>query len=149
MKKGDYSKLAKKWLENSSTFQLDGMAQRGIKIDRVEFGYVRCYFVVPDHLTDGEGNWNAGAISVLIDGMAAGAVFSICGGQLATIDFTISFYSTVKVNEEVVIEANVVGEQGSLISVVIDITKKATGDKVAVGKQWMHTSPFKSTHAKL
>ncbi|XP_071733482.1 uncharacterized protein [Rutidosis leptorrhynchoides] len=101
MEKGDYSKLAKEWLENSSRFQLDGMAQKGMKIDRVELGYVRCYFVIPDHLLDQdvEGNWNAGAISVLMDGMAAGAVFSICGGHLATIDFTMSFYSTVKVND--------------------------------------------------
>lgn len=50
MKKGDYSKLARKWLENSSRFQLDGLALKGMKIDLVEVGFIRCYFVIPDHL---------------------------------------------------------------------------------------------------
>ncbi|KAL4559984.1 hypothetical protein LXL04_032132 [Taraxacum kok-saghyz] len=136
--KVDYSKAAKKWLENSTKFQLDGLALQGIRIDRVEIGVVRCNFVIPDHLSDENGNWNVGAISVLIDDMAAGAVFSYCGGNLATVDFTMSFYSMAKVNEEVEIEANVVGEKGNLVSVVIDIKKKANGEKVVVGKQWMH-----------
>ncbi|XP_024972967.1 uncharacterized protein LOC112511537 isoform X2 [Cynara cardunculus var. scolymus] len=95
---GDNSKLARKWLENSSKFQLDGLALQGMRIDRVEKGLIRCDFVVPDNLLDGEGNWNVGAISVLIDDMAASAVFSCCAGILATMDFTLSFYSAVKVD---------------------------------------------------
>ncbi|PWA72607.1 thioesterase superfamily protein [Artemisia annua] len=146
MKKGDYTKLAKIWLENNSKFELDGLALKGMKIDRVELGYIRCYFVIPDHLSDANGNWNAGAMSVLIDDMAAGAVFSITGGNLATVDFTMSFYSTVKVNEEVEIEASVVGEKGNLVSVVIDIKKKGSGEKVVVGKQWMQATPLKRPH---
>nr|GEU50625.1 thioesterase superfamily protein [Tanacetum cinerariifolium] len=70
------------------------------------------------------GNWNAGAMSVLIDDMAAGAAFSITGGNLATVDFTMSFYSTVKVNEEIEIEASVVGEKASLLSVIIRYKKE-------------------------
>ncbi|GJS92454.1 thioesterase superfamily protein [Tanacetum coccineum] len=124
MKKGDYSKLARIWLENSSKFELDGLALKGMKIDCVELGYIRCYFVIPHHLSDGNGNCNTGAMLVLIDDMAAGAAFSITGGNLATVNFTMSFYSTVKVNEEVEIEASVVGEKGSLVSVIIDIKKE-------------------------
>ncbi|KAI3512610.1 hypothetical protein L1887_19926 [Cichorium endivia] len=141
--KVDYSKAAKKWLEKSSQFPLDGLALKGMRIDRVEVGLIRIGFVIPDHLSDENGNWSAGAISVLIDAMAADAVFSYCGRHLATIDFTMSFYSTAKVNEEVEIEATVVGEKGNLVSVVIDIKKKGNGEKVVVGKQWMYVSPLK------
>ncbi|KVH97983.1 uncharacterized protein LOC112511537 isoform X1 [Cynara cardunculus var. scolymus] len=144
---GDNSKLARKWLENSSKFQLDGLALQGMRIDRVEKGLIRCDFVVPDNLLDGEGNWNVGAISVLIDDMAASAVFSCCAGILATMDFTLSFYSAVKVDEVVEIEANVVGQKGNLVAVVVNIKKKGNGEKVATGKQWMHTAPFKSSQA--
>lgn len=49
--KGDYSKLARKWLENSSKFELDGLALEGMKIDRVEVGFLRVHFVVPDRLS--------------------------------------------------------------------------------------------------
>ncbi|GKE51351.1 thioesterase superfamily protein [Tanacetum coccineum] len=135
MKKGDYTKLARIWLENSSNVELDGLALKGMKIDRVDLGYIRCYFLIPHHLSDGNGKWNVGAMSVLIDCMAAGAAFSITGGNLATVDFTMSFYSTVKVNEEVEIEASVVGEKGNLLSVIIDIKKKGSEEKVVVGKQ--------------
>ncbi|CAH1419291.1 unnamed protein product [Lactuca virosa] len=145
--KVDYSKAAKKWLENSSKVQLDGLALQGMRIDRVEIGLIRCDFVIPDHLSDENGNWHVGAMSVLIDDMAAGAVFSYCGCNLATVDFTMSFYSSAKVNEEVEIEANVVGEKGNLVSVVIDIKKKGSKEKVVVGKQWMRVIPFKSLQA--
>nr|GEW80444.1 retrotransposon protein, putative, Ty1-copia subclass [Tanacetum cinerariifolium] len=60
---------------------------------------------------------------VLIDDMAAGAAFSITKGNLATVDFTMSFYLTVKVNEEVEIEESVVGAKGNLVSVIIDIKR--------------------------
>lgn len=55
--KVDYSKAAKKWLENSSMVQLDGLALQGIRIDRVEIGLIRCDFVIPNHLS----------VSLLID----------------------------------------------------------------------------------
>ncbi|KAL8226170.1 hypothetical protein R6Q57_018727 [Mikania cordata] len=147
MIKGDYSKLTKKWFQNSSNFELDGLALQGLKIDRIEVGLVKSSFVIPDHLSDRDGNWLAGAMAVLIDGMAAGAVFSMTGGNLATIDYTMSFYSTAKANEEVEIEANVAGEKGNLASVIITIKKKSNGEKVVVGKQWMHVTPIKRPQA--
>ena len=49
--------------------------------------------------------------------------------------------------EELQIEANVVGEKGNLVSVVIDIKKKSDGEKVVIGKQWMHVIPFKKSQA--
>nr|XP_043637453.1 uncharacterized protein LOC122608412 [Erigeron canadensis] len=147
MKKGDYTKLARKWLENSSKFELDGLALEGMNIYIVEQGFIKCSLVIPNHLSDVDGNWKAGAMSVLIDDITAGAVFSITGGHLATVDFTMSFYSTAKVNEEVEIEASVVGETGNLFSVVTDIRKKGTGEKVVVGKQWMQATPIKTSQA--
>ncbi|GJZ68055.1 thioesterase superfamily protein [Tanacetum coccineum] len=67
-------------------------------------------------------------LSVLIDDMVAGAAFSITGGNLATVDVTMSFYSTVKFNDEVEIEASVVGAKGNLVSVIIDMKKKGSGE---------------------
>ncbi|KAI7754952.1 hypothetical protein M8C21_026765 [Ambrosia artemisiifolia] len=146
MKKGNYTKLTRLWFQNSSNFELDGLALQGLKIDHIDVGLVRCSFVVLDHLSDRDGNWNVGAIAILIDSLAAGAVFSMTGGHLATVDYTMSFYSTVKVKEEVEIEAKVVGEKGNLASVIIDIKKKSNGEKVVIGKQWMHSVPIKTPH---
>ncbi|KAJ0938328.1 putative Thioesterase domain, HotDog domain superfamily, acyl-coenzyme A thioesterase 13 [Helianthus annuus] len=147
MIKGDYTKLTKKWFQHSSNFELDGLALQGLKINHVEVGLVRAAFVIPDHLLDRDGTWKVGAMAVLIDGMAAGAVFSMTGANLATVDYTMSFYSTAKVKEEVEIEAKVVGEKGNLASVEINIQKKSNGEKVVIGKQWMHVTPLKKPHS--
>ncbi|CAN1836748.1 hypothetical protein LINPERHAP1_LOCUS34873 [Linum perenne] len=91
------------------------------------------------------------------------------GHVKASLDFTVSFFSTAKslVNfppksllfslisnlvlpkyvifmdgsrmseEEIEVEAKVIGEKGRLASVVIEVRRRSNGELIALGKQWM------------
>ncbi|XP_077228814.1 uncharacterized protein LOC143861770 isoform X2 [Tasmannia lanceolata] len=146
--------VAKNWLENLANggarqvkdlgdgkpreFKaLDAVALKGLQILRAEKGLLFCKFVVPNHLSDKDGNWSAGAIATLIDDVGSLTVFSFFNQIKVSVDFVISYFSTVKINEEVEIEAKVLGPQGKLSSMMVEIRKKVTGELVALGKQWM------------
>ncbi|RZC90539.1 hypothetical protein C5167_029672 [Papaver somniferum] len=72
---------------------------------------IQCNFVVPKSLSDRDGNWRVGAITTLIDLIGASVIHTIHGNIHVSVDFNISFFSTVKVQEEVEIEAKVLGDQ--------------------------------------
>lgn len=55
-----------------------------------------------------------------------------------SLDLKLIFMSLVQ--EEVELEAEIVGDMGKLICVVVKVTRKENGQLVALGKQWM--SPF-------
>ncbi|EXB74528.1 hypothetical protein L484_026225 [Morus notabilis] len=116
-------------------------SSEGLQILQAHQGFFRCHFVVPDHLLDQHGNWHAGAIATLIDIVGAAAVYSIAGHAQASVDFTVSFFSTAKFQEEIEIEAKVVGGQGNLIAFVVEIIRKSSGELIAIGKQWTTTKP--------
>ncbi|CAN1836750.1 hypothetical protein LINPERHAP1_LOCUS34873 [Linum perenne] len=88
-------------------------------------------------LTMAEGNWEVGAIATLIDDVGAAAIFSMVGHVKASLDFTVSFFSTAKSLEEIEVEAKVIGEKGRLASVVIEVRRRSNGELIALGKQWM------------
>lgn len=48
--------------------------------------------------------------------------------------------------EEVEIEAKVVGKKGRLSSVVVEIRRKSNGELIALGKQWMSPATIIPTH---
>lgn len=48
------------------------------------------------------------------------------------------------VQEEVELEAEIVGDMGKLICVVVKVTRKENGQLVALGKQWMATFSIKT-----
>ncbi|CAN1836749.1 hypothetical protein LINPERHAP1_LOCUS34873 [Linum perenne] len=99
-------------------------------------GFVRCRFTVSDRVTV-KGNWEVGAIATLIDDVGAAAIFSMVGHVKASLDFTVSFFSTAKSLEEIEVEAKVIGEKGRLASVVIEVRRRSNGELIALGKQWM------------
>ncbi|KAF2301194.1 hypothetical protein GH714_020762 [Hevea brasiliensis] len=86
---------------------------------------------------DGHGNWHVGAMATLIDDVGAAAILSLTGHIKGSLDFNISFYFPAKIQEEVEIEAKVVGEKGRLVSVVVEVRKKDNGELIALAKQWM------------
>lgn len=43
--------------------------------------------------------------------------------------------------EEIEIEAKVVGGQGKLVAFVVEIMRKSSGELIAIGKQWTTTKP--------
>ena len=46
--------------------------------------------------------------------------------------------------EEVEIEAKVIGKKGKLISVEVEVRKKDNGELIAIGKQWTASNDYRS-----
>ncbi|KAH7577485.1 hypothetical protein JRO89_XS01G0257400 [Xanthoceras sorbifolium] len=86
---------------------------------------------------DKDGNWQVGAMATLVDAVGAATVYSFAGRVKATADFNISFYSTAMIQEEVEIEAMVVGDRRKLTGVKVMVRRKDNGQLLARGKQWM------------
>ncbi|XP_021610501.1 uncharacterized protein LOC110613593 isoform X2 [Manihot esculenta] len=128
------------WLEGLSKglcHELELFSLHGLKIVQAHRGFIRCSFVVSNRICDGDGNWHVGALATLIDDVGAAAIFSLSGHIKASLDFSISFYSTAKIHDKVEIEAKVVGEKGRLMSVVVEVRRKDNGELIALAKQWM------------
>ncbi|KAJ4958377.1 hypothetical protein NE237_025488 [Protea cynaroides] len=93
-------------------------------------------YLVKD-LQDRNGNCHAGAIATIIDVVEAAVISCyICGFQLS-VDFNISYFSTVKIQEELEIEGKVVANRGKFSSNVVEVRRKEDGMLLALGKQWM------------
>ncbi|RZC75640.1 hypothetical protein C5167_051119 [Papaver somniferum] len=86
--------------------------------------------------TDGDANWHVGAIATLID-IGASDVHTTHANIHASVKFKISYFSSVKVQDEVEIEAKVLGHQGNLSSDMMVIKMKENGDLVVIGKPWI------------
>ncbi|KAL6996456.1 hypothetical protein U1Q18_006589 [Sarracenia purpurea var. burkii] len=140
---------SRKWLEDMSKgvgHELEALTLDGLQIVHAEEGLIRCKFVVPKHLLDRDGNWHVGAIAVLTDDVGAAAIFSSVGHIRASVDFSISYYSTAKIQEEIEIEAKVIGHKDRLSSVQVSIKSKDSGEMIAFGTQWMASVAVKALH---
>ncbi|XVF86652.1 hypothetical protein PTKIN_Ptkin18bG0059600 [Pterospermum kingtungense] len=131
-----------KWLRGLSkgtSHELEKLSLEGLQIVHAHKGFLRCNFLVPTPASDADGNWHVGAMATLIDDVGAAAIYSVADHVKASLDFNISFYSTAKIQEEVEIEAKVIGEKGKLSQVAVEIRRKRNGELIALGKQWMAT----------
>ncbi|KAF7814252.1 Acyl-coenzyme A thioesterase 13 [Senna tora] len=77
------------------------------------------------------------AIATLIDNVGSLATYSLVPAFNVSVDFSISFFSTAKLQEEVEIEAKVVGKKERLSCVVVQVRNKLNAQLIALGKQWM------------
>ncbi|KAM7255693.1 hypothetical protein ACFE04_008591 [Oxalis oulophora] len=113
----------------------------GLKFLKATNTSISCKLIVPNFLSDDNGNWHVGAIATLIDNIGATAVFVFTAGHIkASLDFTISYFSTASIHEEVEIEAKIIGEyRGSLTYVLVEVKRASNGELIALGKQWMAT----------
>ncbi|XP_022715002.1 uncharacterized protein LOC111274545 isoform X2 [Durio zibethinus] len=118
-----------KWLGGLSngiiSHELEALTLEGLQILHGQKGFIRY------------GNWHVGAMATLIDDVGAAAIYSVADHVKASLDFDISFHSTAKIQEEVEIEAKVIGQKGKLTQVVVDVRRKGNGELIALGKQWM------------
>ncbi|GMI93790.1 hypothetical protein like AT3G16175 [Hibiscus trionum] len=135
---------SQKWLKGLSkgtiSHELEALALEGLQIVDAQTGSILCNFIVPTRASDSDGNWHVGAMATLIDDVGAAAIYSVADHVKASLDFSISFHSTAKIQEEVEIEAKVVAEKGKLSLVVVEIRRKRNGEVIALGKQWMATT---------
>ncbi|KAI3977523.1 hypothetical protein MKX01_000436 [Papaver californicum] len=137
----EWIKIAKNWIQNLSQGregrEFETHALQNLHSIRVQKGLVRCNFIVPKSLSDKDGNWHVGAVATLIDIIGASAIVTTVGNLSVSVDFNISYFSTAKINEEVEIEAKVLGHKGNLSSNMVVIKNRVNGELIAVGKQWM------------
>ncbi|OVA08597.1 Thioesterase superfamily [Macleaya cordata] len=133
--------IAKEWLEGLAQGrggrEIETRALQNLLSVRVHRGLIHCNFIIPKSLSDRDGNWHVGAIATLIDVVGSAAIVSCVGIIKVSVDFNISYFSTAKIDEEVEIEAKVLGHKGKLSLNTVEIRKKGSGEMIAFGKQWM------------
>eukprot|EP01018_Ginkgo_biloba_P001705 Gb_24977 [translate_table: standard] len=148
------SERASQWIESRRAQQLptfvddphwknviQGIALRGIHIQSMEAGRILCTFKVPSHLVDGDGEMRAGALATLIENIGGSAIISSDGRSQITVDLSISFLSSAKVDDELEIDARVCGHKGGLSTAVVEVKKKANGELIAHSRLWANKLP--------
>ncbi|KMT05574.1 hypothetical protein BVRB_7g168180 isoform A [Beta vulgaris subsp. vulgaris] len=114
-------------------------AIRGIRVDRVQPGLISCTFKVPPRLTDRTGNLAVGAIANLIDMLGSVLAYEVGKPVNVTVDLSILYLSNAKLDDELELTARLVGKIGVVSGTSIIITKKASGEIVAEGRNSMFT----------
>ncbi|KAI3934991.1 hypothetical protein MKW98_009910 [Papaver atlanticum] len=107
-------KMAKDWIRNLSQGrkgrEIETQALQNLHSIHLQKGLLRCNFIVPKSLMDKDGNWHAGTIATLVDVIGSSVIVATVGNITVSVDFNISYFSPAKINEEVEIEAKVLGE---------------------------------------
>ncbi|KAK8598563.1 hypothetical protein V6N13_094529 [Hibiscus sabdariffa] len=109
-------------------------ALRGLRVDRVEPGFVSCTFKVPPRLTDKNGNLATGAIANIVDEVGGAAVFVIGLPMKVSVDMCISFLGTAKLDDELEISSKALGQRGNYSGTIVLVRNKATGELIAEGR---------------
>ncbi|CAN6696102.1 unnamed protein product [Malus baccata var. baccata] len=108
----------------------------GIRVDRVEPGFVACTLKVPPRLTDRAGNLANGAIANLVDLVGASVHFRGLPMNVS-VDISISYLSKAKLGDELEITSKSLGQRGRYSGVSILMRNKATGEMIAeVALSW-------------
>ncbi|TYI80569.1 hypothetical protein E1A91_D05G096900v1 [Gossypium mustelinum] len=112
----------------------EDFALRGIRVDSVKRGFVSCTFRVPPRLTDKSGNLATGAVANLVDEVG-GAIVHVEGLTMnVSVDMSISFLGTAKLNDELQITSKVLGRRGSYSGAIVLVRNKVTGELIAEGR---------------
>ncbi|CAH2036468.1 unnamed protein product [Thlaspi arvense] len=126
-----------KELDNVRFEHFPGLILQGLQVIHVGKGIVQCKLTITDRVLGGDGEHiHTGAIGMLMELIGAAAIYS-AGGSHASVDLNYSLYSTAKIQEEVKIEARVVGRKEDLNSAVIEIRREHDEELIATGRLWM------------
>ncbi|KAK9940718.1 hypothetical protein M0R45_017361 [Rubus argutus] len=115
----------------------DVFSLRGIRVDRAEPGLVVCTLKVPPRLTDRAGNLAKGAIANLVDIVGASVAYIHGLPMNVSVDITVSYMSTAKLDEELEITSKRLGRRGGYSGVIVLLRNKATGEIIAEGRHSM------------
>ncbi|KAI3943737.1 hypothetical protein MKW98_004242 [Papaver atlanticum] len=135
--------MTKEWIESIAQgrtgHEIQRRAIQNIYSIHVQKDLIRCNFIVPQSLSDKDGNWHVGAITTLLDIVGSTAIVTAVGNINVSVYFNISYFATTKISEEVEIEAKVLilGYRGKFSLNMVYIRSKVNGELIAVGKQWM------------
>ncbi|XP_015697561.1 acyl-coenzyme A thioesterase 13-like [Oryza brachyantha] len=147
--------LARRWLENPCDSLARGrehacgdafntVVMPGFRVSVAEPGRLVCSFRVPATVADADGRWHAGAISAAVDNICAAVVYTVDGAHKFTVNHAISFFSPATHGEEVEMDARVAHRKGKLMAAVVEVRRKASGELVAVVRQWMTSTQARS-----
>lgn len=106
----------------------------GIRVDRVEPGFISCSLTVPPHLIDRNGYLQNGAVASLVDEAGFAVVHEEGSPMMVSVDMSISFVSTAKLHDELEITSRVLGQKGKYSGTIVLIRNKTTGEVVAEGR---------------
>ncbi|XP_068338584.1 uncharacterized protein [Pyrus communis] len=134
----------------------DHFVESGIRVDRVQPGFVVCTFTVPRRLTvslptahplflDRAGNLANGAIATLVDMVGASTVFVPHIPMNVSVDMSISYMANAKLNDELEITSKRLGQRGRYSGTYVLLRNKASGEIIAEGRH----SLFRSSSSKL
>jgi acyl-coenzyme A thioesterase 13 len=105
----------------------------GIRVNRVDPGFISCTFKVPLRLTDRDGILANGAIANLVDEVG-GAVVHEEGSMNVSVDMSIAILSKAKLGEELEITSRVMGVKGNYKGTIVVVRNKMTGEIIAEGR---------------
>ncbi|KAJ4952949.1 hypothetical protein NE237_029781 [Protea cynaroides] len=133
---------ANKWLQvlarkHFNQDNIQHMSLIGLQIVQVQRVSILFRLILRKELADRTGNCHVGAIAAIIDAAGATAVAAYTGDLKVSVDFNISYLSTVKIEEEVEIEAKMTAHRGKVSLTTVEFRRKKDGKVIALGKQWM------------
>ncbi|XP_042491487.1 acyl-coenzyme A thioesterase 13 isoform X1 [Macadamia integrifolia] len=124
---------------NSGPSFYEAFALRGIRVDRVEPGFVACTFKVPPRLTqDASGNLSPGAIVGLVDEVGAAAIHIEGFPIEVSVDMSIAYLSAARANDELEVTSKALGCKGCYFGTIVQLKNKATGEVVAEGRHSLY-----------
>ncbi|KAG4129445.1 hypothetical protein ERO13_D09G081701v2 [Gossypium hirsutum] len=126
---------------------LEAIVLQGLHVIHAEKGFMRFDFVVPNIVSDADGNWSVGALALLLDVIVIVTIYSFANRITSTVDFNVSYYSTIKIQEHVEIKSKVSANRGKLMHAVVEVRREGNGEVIAVGKLW--TASNKLTFAQV
>ncbi|EOA28045.1 hypothetical protein CARUB_v10024222mg [Capsella rubella] len=107
---------------------------RGIRVNRVDPGFISCSFKVPLRLTDRDRNLANGAIANLVDEVGGALVQVVSLPLSVSVDMSIAFLSKAKLGEELEITSRLLGERGPYKGTLVVVRNKRTGEIIAEGR---------------
>ncbi|AEC08276.1 putative acyl-CoA hydrolase [Arabidopsis thaliana] len=115
----------------------ENFSLRGIRVNRVEPGFISCSFKVPLRLTDRDKNLANGAIANLVDEVGGALVHGEGLPMSVSVDMSIAFLSKAKLGEELEITSRLLGERGGYKGTIVVVRNKMTGEIIAEGRHSM------------
>ncbi|KAA3455565.1 Thioesterase superfamily [Gossypium australe] len=134
MEGGDSLKNSLSWLHGVINGKighgLEAIVLQGLRVVHAEKGFMRFDFVVPNAVS-------YSALASLLDVIGIVTIYSFANRIITTVDFNVSYYSKIKIQEHVEIESKVNANRGKLMHVVVEVRRKGNGEVIAEGKLWM------------
>uniref|UniRef100_A0A0E0JRU6 Acyl-coenzyme A thioesterase 13 n=1 Tax=Oryza punctata TaxID=4537 RepID=A0A0E0JRU6_ORYPU len=132
---GATNEALREWRHHGSKLY-DAFTVSGLRVDAIQPGRVLCSFTIPPRLTNASSKrMHGGAVASLVD-LVGSAVFFAGGSPKTgvTVEITVSYLDAAHANEEIEIEARVLGIGETTGCVTVEVRRKGTGEVLAHGR---------------